>query len=106
LLYVIPLGERKMKSPSDKQIREWKDEDVTQWFFKVLAEKIYQVDTVRNINSDKDNLSAHLLGRKMAVDTIEKVMREIIEEGNFAERQEGTKEDADTKLNQFLNDEY
>lgn len=90
------------KTPSKNKIRNWKEEEVTKWFLDTLAKKLNRIDTVRNISSDKENLTAHLLGRTMAIEIIEDTLREVIAEGELAELQEAKAQEEEGNVIKML----
>lgn len=71
-----------------ESIRQMVKSEDFQTLLKILSLKIREIDTVRNINTDKASMQSIAIsqaGKKIAIDTIESWLSEVLNIINFEE---------------------
>ena len=90
-----------MKKRPDKEfIREWVQNETTQWFLNKLALHLNAIDTVRDVSLENvDEIPA----RNMAITIIEGALADIWEDGALSELQKRISEEEDNIIKRFKN---
>jgi len=88
------------KNPDKEFIREWVQNETTQWFLNKLALHLNAIDTVRDVSLENvDEIPA----RNMAITIIEGALADIWEDGALSELQKRISEEEDNIIKRFKN---
>ena len=88
-----------MKKPSAEEIQRFVKDDVFKWFMEVLAKEVNRIDTVRNINPERDDT----LSRRMTIEIIENVLSEVYDSGELEKIQKKMAGEEESIVNKMEN---